>query len=153
IVVAAAAYLAAEYPLDQPALDPEAGRRWPRRIGAAAPLFVCLGRPEGAMLVVVMVADRLLARDLRGAFRYGTPAAVGYGGYLVWRLLTFHSLVPNTSVKLYPLLIERSGGQFLDYLVLLGVLPLLLPVLALFDRRGTGPERRRLGFLTAVVCL
>ncbi|HEY2294830.1 MAG TPA: hypothetical protein VGM86_29355 [Thermoanaerobaculia bacterium] len=158
IVVTAAAYLAAEYPLDQPALDqpaldPQADRRWPRWIAAVTPILVCLGRPEGAMLVVVMVAGRLLARDLRGALRYGAPAAIGYGGYLVWRLVTFHSLVPNTSVKLYPLLIERSGGQFLDYLLLLGALPLLLPVLALLDRRGTGGERRRLGFLAAVVCL
>lgn len=148
IVVTAAAYLAAEYPL-----DPEADRRWPRRIAALTPIFVCLGRPEGAMLVVVMAADRLIARDRKGAIRYGAPAAIGYGGYLVWRFLTFHSLVPNTSVKLYPLLIERSGGQFLDYVLLLGALPLLLPVLALLGRRGTGPERRRLGFLAAVVCL
>ncbi|HSU84362.1 MAG TPA: hypothetical protein VLR69_18230 [Thermoanaerobaculia bacterium] len=148
IVVAAAAYLAAEYPL-----DPQADRRWPRRIGAVTPVFVCLGRPEGAMLVMVMVVDRLLARDRRGAIRYGAPAAIGYGGYLVWRFLTFHSLVPNTSVKLYPLLIERSGGQFLDYVLFLGALPLLLPAIALLDRRGTGPERRRLGFLAAVVCL
>ena len=148
IVVTAAAYLAAEYPLVR-----QADRRWPRRIAAVTPIFVCLGRPEGAMLVVVMAADRLLARDRRGALRYGVPAAIGYGGYLVWRLLTFHSLVPNTSVKLYPLLIERSGGQFLDYVLFLGALPLLLPALALLDRRGTGPERRRLGFLAAVVCL
>src|SRR3954468_15299136 len=71
----------------------------------------------------------------------------------MWRLVTFHSLVPNTSVKLYPLLIERSGGQFLDYLLLLGALPLLLPVLALLAMRNAGAERRRLGFLAAVVCL
>ncbi|HET9209460.1 MAG TPA: hypothetical protein VFR03_03645 [Thermoanaerobaculia bacterium] len=148
IVVTAAAYLTAEYPL-----DPRADRRWPRRIAAVAPVFVCLGRPEGAMLVVVMVVDRLIARDRKGALRYGAPAAVGYGGYLVWRFLTFHSLVPNTSVKLYPLLIERSGGQFLDYVLSLGALPLLLPAIALLDRRGTGPERRRLGFLAAIVCL
>jgi hypothetical protein len=148
IVVAAAAYLAAEYPLDS-----QADRRWARWTGAVTPVFVCLGRPEGAMLVVVMAADRLTARDRTGALRYGAPAAIGYGGYLVWRLLTFHSLVPNTSVKLYPLLFERSGGQFLDYVLSLGALPLLLPVLALLDRRGTGPERRRLAFLAAVVCL
>jgi arabinofuranosyltransferase len=152
IVVASAAYLAAEYPL-----DPEADRRWPRRIAAVTPVFVCLGRPEGAMLVVAMAADRLAARrpgrDWAGALRYGAPAAIGYGGYLVWRFLTFHSLVPNTSVKLYPLLIERSGGQFLDYVLFLGALPLLLPALALLDRRGTETERRRLGFLAAVVCL
>src|SRR3954462_1977191 len=57
IVVTAAAYLAAEYPL-----DPGADRRWPRRIAAVTPVFVCLGRPEGAMLVVAMAADRLAAR-------------------------------------------------------------------------------------------
>jgi hypothetical protein len=159
IVVAAAAYLAAEYPL-----DPEAGRRprrWPRRVAAVTPVFVCLGRPEGAMLVVAMVLDRLTARrsgpggrrDWVGALRYGAPAALGYGGYLAWRYRTFHSLVPNTSVKLYPLLIERSGGQLLDYLLFLAFLPLLLPVLALGDRRRTPAERRRLGFLVAVVGL
>jgi arabinofuranosyltransferase len=156
IAVAAAAYLAAEYPL-----DPEADRRqrrWPRRIAAVTPVFVCLGRPEGAMLVVAMVLDRLTApreagRDWAGALRYGAPAALGYGGYLVWRFLTFHSLVPNTSVKLYPLLIERSGGQFLDYLLLLGFLPLFLPLVPLLNRHRTPAERRRLGFLVAVVCL
>ncbi|HEY0553702.1 MAG TPA: hypothetical protein VGG20_05510 [Thermoanaerobaculia bacterium] len=153
LVVACAAYLAVEYGEE----GSPAGSGL-RRLAAVAPLFVCLGRPEGAMFVAVLVADRLAdsktgRRDWRGALRYAMPAAVGYGAYVAWRFATFHSLVPNTSVKLYPLLIERSGGQFLQYLLFLGALPPVLPLLALLDRRRTGRERRRLGFLVAVVAM
>ena len=150
LVVTAAAYLAAEVPLQE---DPRT-RRWCRWVAAVAPLFVCLGRPEGAVLVAVMVVDRLTdRRDVAGAIRYAAPAVIGYGSYLVWRFHTFHSLVPNTSVKLYPLLIDRSAGQFLGYVLFLGVLPPLLPVLALFARRAARPERRRVAFLLAGVGL
>jgi hypothetical protein len=153
IVVAAGAYLAAEYPLEG---EPRR-RSW---VAALAAAVVCLGRPEGLLLVTVMVADRLAdrrdadRRDKAGALRYALPAAVLYGGYLVFRVLTFDSLVPNTSVKLYPLLIGRSSSQVLGYLAYLGVLPPLLPLLALLDKRvGTRSERRRLGFLFGVVCM
>ena len=146
IVIACAAYVAAEYPLR----DGHGARFW---IAAAAPVVVCLGRPEGLLLVPVMAADRLAdRRDYAGALRYVLPAAVGYGGYLIWRFVTFHSLVPNTSVKLYPLLIERSGSQFLGYVLYLGGLTLALPILALLDDRCQRAEHRRLGFLFAVVC-
>jgi hypothetical protein len=150
IVAACASYLAVEYGGDP--------RVWIRRLAAVAPLFACLGRPEGTMLVAVILADRLMdrsngRRDWRGALRYAVPSALGYGAYVAWRFATFHSLVPNTSVKLYPLLIERSGGQFLQYLLFLGALPILLPILALFDRRLPHRERRRLGFLVAVVAM
>jgi hypothetical protein len=103
------------------------------------------------LLVPILVADRLTdGRDLRGALRYALPTAIGYGGYLVWRFLTFHRLVPNTSVKLYPLLIDRSGGQFLGYVLYLGALPLLLPLLALLRSGERRVERRRLILLLAV---
>ena len=148
IVAVCAVYLAAEYPLR----DGPDRRRW-RWIAAVAPVFVCLGRPEGLLLVPILIADRLTdRRDYAGAIRYALPAAVGYGGYLLWRFLTFHSLVPNTSVKLYPLLIERSGSQFLGYVLYLGGVTLALPILGLLDSRLPRADRRRLGVLFAVVC-
>jgi len=143
ITLAAGAYLWAEYPVDG-----EARYRW---LAALAPVFVSLGRPEGVLLAGLLVIDRLAdRRDLKGALRYGLPTAVGYGGYLVWRFLTFHSLVPNTSVKLYPLLIGRSTGQFLGYALYLGALPLLLPFLGLARTSKESANRRRLVFLLAV---
>jgi len=91
IVVACAGYLAAEYPV----CDGLRPRRWWRWIGAGAPVLVCLGRPEGLLLMPAMAADRLTdRRDYAGAIRYALPTVVGYGGYLLWRFLTFHSLVP-----------------------------------------------------------
>lgn len=149
IVVACAAYLATEYPL-----RPGFRLPWLRWVAMLAPLAVTLGRPEGMLLVGLLVADRLTdGWDLRGALRYALPTAIGYGGYLVWRFLTFHRLVPNTSVKLYPLLIDRSGGQFLGYLLYLGALPLLLPLLALLRSGERRAERRRLILLLAVPAL
>jgi len=146
IVIACAAYIAAEYPLQ----DGRGSRRW---LAAAMPVVVCLGRPEGLLLVPLMAADRLTdRRDYAGAARYVLPAAVGYGGYIIWRVATFHSLVPNTSVKLYPLLIDRSSSQFFGYVLYLGGVTLALPILALLDRRLARADRRRLGFLFAVVC-
>jgi len=156
IVVACAAYLATEYPLAAGLQGPV--RRWVRWVAMLAPLAVTLGRPEGMLLVGLLVADRLTdgrdnGRDYRGALRYALPTAIGYGGYLVWRFLTFHRLVPNTSVKLYPLLIDRSGGQFLGYVLYLGALPLLLPLLALLRSGERRAERRRLILLLAVPAL
>jgi len=150
IIIAAGGYLAAEYPLREGLRAP----RWPGAVAALAAIFVCLGRPEGLLLVALMAADRVTdRRDYAGAVRYALPAMLGYGGYLVWRFHTFHSLVPNTSVKMYPLLIGRSASQFLGYVLFLGALPLALPVLALLDSRRPRLERRRLGFLFAAVCL
>ena len=145
ITLAAGAYVRAEYPIDG-----EGRYRW---LAALAPIFVSLGRPEGVVLAGLLVADRLAdrrdPRKVAGALRYGLPTAVGYGGYLVWRLLTFHSLVPNTSVKLYPLLIGRSTGQFLGYALYLGALPLLLPLLGLARTSKGSADRRRLVLLLA----
>jgi arabinofuranosyltransferase len=148
IVATVGAYLAAEYPLREELRI----RRW---VASLALVFVCLGRPEGLLLVPVLVVDRLLdGRDWVGALRVALPAAVAYGGYLVYRLLNFHSLVPNTSVKLYPLLIGRASGQLLDYFVYLGVLPLALPIWALLRRRDGGrPNHRRLALLVSAVLL
>jgi|GEM_PF-3575146 len=156
IVVACAAYLTAEYPLATGLQRPV--RRWVRWVAMLTPIAVTLGRPEGLLLVGLLVADRLTdgreyGRDYRGALRYALPTAIGYGGYLVWRFLTFHRLVPNTSVKLYPLLIDRSGGQFLGYVLYLGALPLLLPLLALLRSGNRRAERRRLILLLAVPAL
>lgn len=145
ITLAAGAYVQAEYPVD--------GEGRYRRLAALVPVLVSLGRPEGVVLAGLMVADRLTdrqdPRNVAGALRYGLPTAAGYGGYLAWRFLTFHSLVPNTSVKLYPLLIGRSTSQFLGYALYLGALPLLLPFLGLARTRKRSADRRRLVFLLA----
>src|SRR5262245_31036083 len=50
LAVAAGAYLMAEYP---PAEAP-GDRRWFRWTAAVAPILVCLGRPEGLLLVAVL---------------------------------------------------------------------------------------------------
>lgn len=150
IIVATGAYLAAEYPLREDRRAP----RWLGTVASLAAVIVCLGRPEGLLLVAILAADRVLdRRDFRGALRYALPAILGYGAYLVWRFHTFHSLVPNTSVKLYPLLIDKSASQLFGYVVFLGALPLALPVFALLSSRGSRPERRRLGLVLAVVGL
>ena len=148
IVVTVAAYLAAEYPLREDV------RAW-RWIGALTLIVVCLGRPEGLLLAAVILGDRLLdGRDWRGALHYGLPAAAVYGAFLVWRSHTFHSLVPNTTVKLYTLLVGRASSQALEYVVYLGLLPLALPLLALWYRpRLARAERRRLGVLLSAVLL
>lgn len=151
ITAAVAAYLAVEYPRREESRH-RRGCRW---LAALAPALVCLGRPEGLLLVALIAIDRLTDRkDASGAIRYALPAGVVYGGYLIWRLATFHSLVPNTSVKLYPLLIGRSTDQFLGYVLYLGALPLAVPVLALLrSRPWPREERRRLGFLVSAVFL
>lgn len=148
IVVAVAAYVGAEYP-------PRAAVAAWRWLGALALIVVCLGRPEGPLLAMVIVGDRLLdGRDWRGALRYVLPAVTAYGAYLVWRTHTFNSLVPNTTVKLYAPLVDRASGQALEYVVYLGVLPLALPLLALWHRaRLARAERRRLGVLLSAVLL
>jgi hypothetical protein len=120
--------------------------------GGAALALVSLARPEGLLLIPLVAADRLAERrDWRGAARYVLPAAAGYGAFLLWRLGTYGSLLPNTSVKLYPLLAGRAAGQLLGYGLMLGALPPLLPALALLDRGLSRVERRRLTFLLAMV--
>jgi hypothetical protein len=165
LVAAAHLYLAAEYsaPDEQggSAGEAAAGRQRRRRrlrllrlAGGAALALVSLARPEGMLLLAVVAVDRMLdRRDWRGAAWYLVPAAAGYGAYLVWRLATFGSLLPSTSVKLYPLLAGRSIRQIWGYLLLLGALPPLLPALVLLSGKARGAERRRLAFLVAVVAV
>jgi hypothetical protein len=106
------------------------------------------------LLLPLVMADRLTdRRDWRGAVRYLLPAAAGYGAFLLWRYQTYGSLVPNTSVKLYPMLAGRAAGQLGGYLIQLGLLPPLLPLFALLDRRLQGSQRRALIFLIGVVGL
>ncbi|HYL04794.1 MAG TPA: hypothetical protein VE075_02075 [Thermoanaerobaculia bacterium] len=150
LVLTADLYLAAQYP---PPADPVRQSRL-QLAGGAALALVSLARPEGMLLLPLVAADRLTdRRDWRGAARYLLPAAAGYGAFLLWRVHTYGSLVPNTSVKLYPMLAGRAAGQLGSYLIQLGLLPPLLPVLALLDRRLQGSQRRALVFLTAVVGL
>jgi arabinofuranosyltransferase len=148
LVLTADLYLAAQYP---PPADPARQSRL-QLAGGAALALVSLARPEGMLLLPLVLADRLTdRRDWRGAARYFLPAAAGYGAYLLWRFHTYGSLVPNTSVKLYPMLAGRAAGQLGSYLIQLGLLPPLLPVLVLLDRRQQDSRRRALIFLIAVV--
>jgi hypothetical protein len=148
LVLTADLYLAAEYP---PPADPGLRRRL-RLAGGVMLALVGLARPEGALLIAVVAVDRLAdRRDWKGAARYLAPAVAGYGAYLLWRLGAFGTLVPNTSVKLYPLLLRRSTRQILGYFILLGALPPLLPAWALCGRTMRGLERRRLAFLVSMV--
>jgi hypothetical protein len=150
LVVTADLYLAAQYP---PPADPVRRSRL-QLAGGAALVLVALARPEGLLLILLVAADRLNdRRDWRGAARYVLPAAAGYCAFLLWRFGTYGSLVPNTSVRFYPLLGGRAARQLAGYLVQLGLLPPLLPVLALLDRRLQGVERRALSFLIAVVAV
>jgi arabinofuranosyltransferase len=150
LVVAAELYLAAEYP--RPA--DEARRRRLQLAGGATLALVALARPEGALLMAIVAADRLAdRRDWRGAARYLVPAVAGYGSYLLWRLSAMGTLTPNTSIKLYPLRLHRSTKQLFGYLVLIGALPPLLPLWALLDRRTPALDRRRLAFLVSAVAL
>jgi arabinofuranosyltransferase len=158
LVVAAGLYLRAELPAAPPgagaaAVPPPAERLALRLAGGATLALVSLARPEGVLLVPLVALDRLAGRDWRGAVRYTLPAALGYGAYLAWRLRTYGRLVPNTSVKIDPLQIGRSSEQLLGYLVLLGVLPLLLPVIAWLDGGAGRRERRRLGFLLGMIAV
>jgi arabinofuranosyltransferase len=151
LVVTATVYLAAEYPLAAAARLAR-GRARLELAGGALLALVALARPEGLLLIPLVAADRWTdRRDGRGALRYLLPAAAGYGAFLLWRLATYGGLVPNTSVKLYPLLAGRAASQLLGYVLMLGLLPPLLPALALLDRRLGRPERRRLTFLLAMV--
>ena len=139
LVLAARSYLAAQS-------APSRWRQW--RAGLAiAP--VTLGRPEGVLLLPLVFADRLADRDLRGALRSVLPGAVLYGAYLAWRFATYRALQPNTSVKIYPLLVGRSTGQIAAYVLAVGVLPFVLPLLALL-LPGDG-SRRRIVFLFSMV--
>jgi arabinofuranosyltransferase len=150
LVLAANLYLAAEYP---PPADPGL-RRGRRLAGGILLALVSLARPEGVLLIAVVVVDRLAdRRDWKGAVRYLAPAVAGYGAYLLWRLGALGTLVPNTSVKLYPLLLRRSTRQMLGYVILLGALPPLLPAWALLGGRLRGLERRRLVFLVSMVAM
>jgi arabinofuranosyltransferase len=148
LVLAAGSYLSAEHP---PAADPALRRRRQWASGLAlAP--VALARPEAILLLPVVAVDRLTGRgDRRGWLRHLLPAVAVYTLYLLARFATYGSLVPNTSVKLYPVLVGRSAGQLAAYVLSLGVLPFVLPVLALARGGGERWEARRLAFLAAVV--
>lgn len=129
------------------------GRQW--RAGALA-LPVLLGRPEGILVLPAAWGERLTdRRDLAGAVRFTLPSVLGYGAYLIWRWQTFHSLVPNTSIKLYPLLLGRSLPQLLGYVAAVGVWPVLLPVWVLCRDRRALPDtgRRQLAVLFGTVAL
>ncbi len=142
-----------------------AGRRRRQWLAGCLALPVLLGRPEGILVLPVVWIDRLTdRRDLAGALRYTLPSLLGYGAFLLWRWQTFHSWVPNTSIKLYPLLVGRSIPQLLGYVAALGLWPVALPAWTLWrwwstrnrrDRREDRErgERRLLAALFGTVCL
>ena len=75
-----------------------------------------LSRPEGVLLVLPVLIDRRRSgRDGRGAVRYLAALGVGVGLLLLWRYLTFGTLLPNTGVKIHPEYIVRSGYQLASW--------------------------------------
>jgi arabinofuranosyltransferase len=146
LVAAVAWYLRTEYP--QAGNPPRAADQV---VGGALLGLVCLSRPEGLLLPLLILADR--ARDRAGPRvlgRYVVPVLMVFGSYVFWRHAYFGSWLPNTSVKLYPLHIDRSVPQALEFALYLGIVVLLLPILFLLrERGGASRDRRRLGFLFA----
>jgi arabinofuranosyltransferase len=149
LVLTANLYLAAEH---APCVAP--GRRARLRLAGGAALgLLGMARPEGLLLLPLVVVDRLVdRRDRRGAARYLVAAAVVYGSFLVWRYQTYGSLVANTSVRFDPLLAGRAARQLGGYVLQLGLLPPLLPALAWWTMRRPRPDQHRaVAFLLAMV--
>ncbi len=143
MTLAATAYLRAEYPLAT--TGPVPGRR---RWTAAWLLGVLsLARPEGLALAVLALADRLRRGDRRSAQPYLLGVGAVFVPYLLWRRAYFGAWLPNTSVKLYPLHVDRSVPQAFAYLGYLGVLALILPAVGWSLARWRPAERARIGRL------
>lgn len=138
----AGAYLAAEHPLAPPA------RRWVRPLALLLLPVVALSRPEGLLLLLPVLFDRWRSgRDGRGAWHYAAALGIGYGLLLTWRVVTYGALLPNTSVKIHPEYVFRSGYQLVSFAAYFAGLLFLVPLLAWLRRRLD----RRLSFILLVV--
>ncbi len=142
LVLFVATYLAAEHPQAAPA------GRGIRLLARLLLPVVALSRPEGVLLALPVIFDRWrCGRDLRGAGRYLAVLALGYGLLLAWRYGTYGALLPNTSVKIHPEYIFRSGYQLASFAWYYAGLLFLLPFVAWLRRRLD----RRLSFILLVV--
>lgn len=142
LVLFVAFYLAAEHPL-VPRAAP-----WTRPLAMLLLPVAALSRPEGVLLVLPVLIDRWRSgRDGRGTVRYLAALGVGVGLLLLWRYLTFGTLLPNTGVKIHPEYIVRSGYQLASWAWYFGGLLFLVPLFAWLRRRLD----RRLSFILLVV--
>lgn len=136
------AYLAAEHPRTSSSAPPT---RW---LALLLLPVVALSRPEGVLLAVPVLIDRWRSgRDGRGAGRYLAALGIGYGLLLIWRYVTFGTLLPNTSVKLHPEYIFRSSYQLVAFAAYFAGLLFLVPLIAWLRHRLD----RRLSFILLVV--
>jgi hypothetical protein len=101
-----------------------------------------LSRPEGVLVPIVTLWHAwrrgLGTPRLR---RLAAPTGAALSACLAWRQATFHAWLPNTSVKFYPLHVDRSLPQALGFVVFLGIAGLLLPA----AQRVSGRLRSRPG--------
>lgn len=120
-----------------------------RIVGGALLGMAALGRPEGILLTGVAALWLALRRESRGGLlAYLWGFAPVFGSYLVWRRWYFDAWMPNTSMKLYPLHLDRSVPQALDSVVYLGVVPFVVLLAGwLLSRRDGGRIARSLRFL------
>lgn len=87
LVAAVGWYLRTEYPLN--GSPPRAADQV---MGGALLGLVCLSRPEGVLLPLLVLADRALDRaGLRAFSRYAAPVLAVFGSYVLWRRAYFGS--------------------------------------------------------------
>ena len=101
--------------------------------------LAALSRPEGVLLPPAFLAIAWWRGLPRGRLqRLALPALVPLVACGLWRRATFHAWLPNTSVKLYTLRVDRSLEQALDFVAYAGVVAIVLPVIAcvVLRRRG-----------------
>jgi len=110
--------------------------------------LTALARPEGALLPLLVLIDAARWMKRRSWLRLALPVAILGGSYLAFRLAYFGAWLPNTSVKAYPLHVDRSVPQALDFLIYTGGSLLLVPLLwRWLARSADRVSVRRLGVL------
>jgi len=112
------------------------------RVDLAAGAFfglAALSRPEGLLLPPAFLAIAWWRGVPRGRLlRLALPALVPFLVYGLWRRATFHAWLPNTSVKLYTLRLDRSLEQALAFVAYAGVVAIVLPAVACVVLRSRG---------------
>jgi hypothetical protein len=101
--------------------------------------LAALSRPEGVLLAPAFLAltwwRELPRRRLQ---RLALPALLPLLALALWRRVTFHAWLPNTSVKLYTLRVDRSLEQALDFMAYAGIVAIILPAIACVVLRRHG---------------
>ena len=122
---------------------------WRRFVGGALFGLAALGRPEGLLLAVAAALWLVWHRAFRDALLAWLPGfGLVFGTYVLWRRVYFGAWLPNTSMKVYPLHVDRSVPQAIDCVLFLGVLPFVALLAGwLVARRDRGRLARSLRFL------